>query len=291
MKVTCGFTIPITLYGLPPRIDDVMKAMRQIKEAGFDTMEMEIDASDYEDYSEKWSEVIALSKELDIRVVSIMAVTYDIFSLDEQKRKKTIEHYEVICKMTKDIGAELSTNCLYLPNEMVPDNRASYYVGGPTKSVKIPEGFKWDDLRNIVLSQLKKSSDIATEHGLDFAIEMRAGDFISSVDGTIALFKDTGKENIGMVYDIAHAHAISEYLDLGMYKLDKYLKLVHLSDNDGTRPYHYQPGKGDIDFKNIINTLKKIDYDGYLVVDISGIDNIVEEAKKMKVMLENMIND
>ncbi len=291
MKITCGFTIPITLYGLPPRIDDVMKAMRQIKEAGFDTMEMEIDASDYDDYKEKWPEVIALSKELDLRVVSIMAVTYDIFSLNVEKRRKTIDHYETICKMTKDIGAELSTNCLYLPNEMVPNNRESYYVGGPTKSVKVPEGFKWEDLRKSVISQLQKSSDIATKYGLQFAIEMRAGDFISSVDGTIALFKDTERENIGMVYDVAHAHAISEYLDLGIYKLDKYLKLIHLSDNDGTRPFHYQPGKGDIDFKNIINTLKKIDYDGYLVVDISGINNIVEEAKKMKGMLEKMINE
>jgi sugar phosphate isomerase/epimerase len=120
-------------------------------------------------------------------------------------------------------------------------------------------------------------------------MEMRAGDFISSVDGIISIFNDCKMENIGMVYDVAHAHAINEYLDLGIYKLGKYLKLVHLSDNDGTRPYHYQPDKGNIDFKNIIDTLKKTGYNGYVVIDISGIPNIMEEAVKMKAMLEKLI--
>ena len=289
MKITCGFTIPITKYGLPPRIDDVLKSMLEIREAGFESMEMEITAGDYEDYQEKWDEVVKRSKDIGLDIVSIMAVTYEMFSLDPEKRRWSLQEYEKICQMTAAAGAGLSTNCFYLPPEMVPDNRASYYLGGPTKSVKVPEGFSWEGLRNIVIEQLQKSSDIASKHGLGFAMEMRAGDFISSVDGVVSVFKDTGRENIGMVYDVAHAHAIGEYLDLGIYKLGKYLKLVHLSDNDGSRPYHYQPGKGNIDFTNIINTLKAVNYNGYLVVDISGIDNILEEAVKMKEMLEEMI--
>jgi hypothetical protein len=42
MKVTCGSTIPITLYGLPPRIEDLLKAMKEISASGFPIMEMEI---------------------------------------------------------------------------------------------------------------------------------------------------------------------------------------------------------------------------------------------------------
>ncbi len=146
-------------------------------------------------------------------------------------------------------------------------------------------------MRNIVIEQLRKQSEIAGKNGLTFAMEMRAGDFISSVDGVISIFNDCGVDNIGMVYDVAHANAISEYLDLGIYKLGRYLKLVHFSDNDGTRPYHYEPGKGNINFGNIIRTLKKTGYDGYVVVDISAIDNIMDEAVKMKIMLEKLIKE
>lgn len=289
MKVTCGFTIPITLYGLPPSVDNILKVMGEITEVGFKTMEMEIVAGEYQEYAEHWDAIIGRTKGLGLDVVSIMAVTYEMFSLDKGKREKSLEDFTKICEMTAAIGARMITNCFYLPPEMVPKERTSIYHGGPSVAVDVPKGFQWTDLRTSVISQLNRCSEIASSNGLQFAMEMRAGDFISSVDGIISIFNDCEVDNIGMVYDVAHAHAINEYLDLGIYKLGKYLKLVHLSDNDGTRPYHYQPGKGNIDFKNIIDTLKKTGYDGYVVIDISGIPNIMEEAVKMKAMLEKLI--
>lgn len=289
MKVTCGFTIPITLYGLPPSVENLLKVMEEISDAGFKTMEMEIDADECQTYADKWQRVISRSKILDINIVSIMAVTYDLFSFDPGKRRNSLERFSQICEMTAAIGSKMITNCFYLPPEMVPKERTSLYHGGPANSIAIPQGFIWNELRENVISQLRKASEIAEKNRLQFAMEMRAGDFISSVDGVISIFKETGVNNIGMVYDVAHANAIGEYLDLGIYKLDKYLKLVHLSDNDGTRPYHYQPGMGNIDFRNIINTLKKVKYEGYVVIDISGIDNIMQEAVKMKEMLEKLI--
>ncbi len=289
MKITCGFTIPITLYGLPPSLDNVLRVMGEIRQAGFTTMEMEIVAGECQDYRDRWDEVKALSKKLGLEVVSIMAVTYDMFALDNSKRIKSIADFDMICKMTSEIGAKMITNCFYLPPEMVPKERTSIYHGGPSVAVDIPEGFRWKDLRENVTGQLGKMSETADKYGLSFAMEMRAGDFISSIDGIVSIFNDCGRENLGMVYDVAHAHAISEYLDLGIYKLGKYLKLVHLSDNDGTRPYHYQPGKGNIDFKNIIDTLKNVNYQGYVVIDISGIDNIMDEAVKMKGLLEGLM--
>jgi sugar phosphate isomerase/epimerase len=289
MQVTCGFTIPITLYGLPPRLEDVIRVMGEIKEAGFTSMEMEIVSGEYQEYADNWEKVVHHSGNLGLDVVSIMAVTYEMFSFDKGKREQSLADFGKICEMTSAIGAGLITNCFYLPPEMVSKERKSIYRGGPSIAVEIPDGFKWGELRALVISQLVRMSEIAGSNGLQFAMEMRAGDFISSVDGIVSLFNDCGVENIGMVYDVAHAHAISEYLDLGIYKLGKYLKLVHLSDNDGTRPYHYQPGQGNIDFGNIIENLKKVGYSGYVVIDISGIDNIMDEAVKMKGMMEKLI--
>jgi sugar phosphate isomerase/epimerase len=214
-----------------------------------------------------------------------------MFSLNKVKREKSLEEFARICKMTAEIGAKLMTNCFYLPPELVPKHKTSLYHGGPPLSVNLPDGFQWPELRRIVIEQLIKSSEIASKNGLGFAMEMRAGDFISSVDGMISIFNDCKTDNIGIVYDVAHVHAIKEYLDLGIMKIKDYIRLIHLSDNDGTQAYHYQPGKGNIDFKNIIDTLKRIHYDGYVVVDISGIDNIMSEAIKMKKMLEDLIEN
>ena len=35
MQITCGYTIPITLFGIPPSPQDHLKAMKIVAEAGF----------------------------------------------------------------------------------------------------------------------------------------------------------------------------------------------------------------------------------------------------------------
>lgn len=289
MKVACGYTIPITKYGLPPTIDNHLKAMEEVRESSFSALEMELVAGE-KDYVTNWERVIQKSRDLNLNVPSIMAVTYDMFSLDSQKQKQSISYFAEICALTRDIGAKMVTNCFYLPPELVPETKTELYHGGPPVTISTPNNFSWSTLRAIVLNQMIEMADAAKRNGLDFALELRAGDFLSSVDGIIQLMEETGADNIGVVYDCAHIHAVKEYLELAILKFGNYIKLVHLSDNDGTQAYHYVPGQGNIDFPGIIKRLNEIGYDDYLVVDISGVDNILAEAEKMKNMLEGLID-
>jgi len=289
MKVACGYTIPITKYGLPPSLENHLKAMEEVKRSGFSALEMELVAGE-KDYITNWGKVIQKSKDLSLDVPSIMAVTYDMFSLDSQKQKQSISHFAEICALTRDIGAKMVTNCFYLPPELVPEEKTELYHGGPPVTISTPENFSWSTLRAIVLNQMIEMANLAKQNGLDFALELRAGDFLSSVDGIIHLMNETGADNIGVVYDCAHIHAVKEYLELAILKFGKYIKLVHLSDNDGTQAYHYVPGQGNIDFPGILKRLYEVGYDDYLVVDISGVDDILVEAEKMKNNLEKLIN-
>jgi len=289
MKVICGFTIPITKYGLPPSINNVIKVIKEVGDAGFDSLEMEIETGNQE-YIDRWDEVIARSKEQKVKIPSIMCVAYEMFSLNPRIQKKTVDQFDQICDMIKNIGAKLATLCFYLPPELIPDVRTALYRGGPPIEVKVPEGFTWAQLRKVLISQLGKCADAAAKRNLDFAVELRAGDFMSSIDGLIGIFEACKRKNMGVVFDVAHIHATKEYLEMGILKLGKkYLKLIHLSDNDGTQAYHYVPGKGNINFPKVIKMLKKVGYNGNVVVDISGAPNIMVEAVKMKKMLEALI--
>ena len=135
MKVACGYTIPITKYGLPPSLENHLKAMEEVKESGFSALEMELVAGEKE-YITNWGRVIQKSKDLSLDVPSIMAVTYDMFSLDNQKQKESIRHFAEICTMTRDIGAKMVTNCFYLPPELVPEDKTELYHGGCGQGVK-----------------------------------------------------------------------------------------------------------------------------------------------------------
>jgi sugar phosphate isomerase/epimerase len=85
---------------------------------------------------------------------------------------------------------------------------------------------------------------------------------------------------MGVILDVAHVHAGKEYLALAIRKLGRLIKLVHLSDNDGTQAYHYPPGRGTIDFAAVIQDLGRVGFDGTLVVDISGVDHIVQWRRR-----------
>lgn len=289
MKVICGFTIPITMYGLPPSIDDLLKSMSEIREAGFDELELEIEAG-HAEYRDRWDEVVEHSKKLKLGIPSIMGVAYEMFSLTEAKQRQSIKYFEEICEMNRRIGSKLVTLCFYLPPELMPEDRTALYKGGPPVKFKVPEGFTWEGFRKVIVGQLKKCADAAKAMGLDFAIELRAGDFMSSVDGLIGIFEECDRSNMGVVFDCAHIHATKEYLELALLKFGKkYLKLIHLSDNDGTQAYHLVPGQGNIDLEMIMKRLQLLGYEGRIVTDISGVPNILNEAVKMKKMLEGYI--
>lgn len=288
INVACGYTIPITKYGLPPSLENNLRAMEEIKQAGFSAFEMELMAGN-DEYIKGWNKVIQKSKSLDLRIPSIMAVTYEMFSLDRKKQEQSIIDFTTICDMVQEIGAGLVTNCFYLPPELTPRKKTELYHGGPPKTIQIPDGFTWSALYKIVVQQLTKCADIAEKRGIDFAMELRAGDFLCSVDGLVNIFNVIGKDNIGVVFDVAHINATKEYLELAILKFGKYIKLVHLSDNDSTQAYHLMPGKGNIDFPSVINRLKSIGYSGYVVVDISGIEDILNNAIRMRIILEDLI--
>jgi len=139
-----------------------------------------------------------------------------------------------------------------------------------------------------VVEQFSKCADIAKQKGLQLLVETRAQDFMSVAE-IKNLIRETGKDNTGIVLDVAHIHATKQYLELVILKTKDLIKHVHLADNDGTQAYHYPPGRGTIDFEKLVKTLKKIGYDGYLVVDIAGVKNILQEAVRAKEYFESCI--
>ncbi len=100
---------------------------------------------------------------------------------------------------------------------------------------------------------------------------------------------DRGK--ISLVEQLTERRVLKEYLALVIPKLGRLIKLVHFSDNDGTQAYHHAPGTGKIDFPAVVRSLKRAGFDGTIVVDISGVPDIVAEAVKARDYFERLIRE
>lgn len=289
MKIACGYTIPINQYGRPPSSENNLKVMREIRETGFDTVEMEIFAEKMDDYVRDFDLLKRTLKEIDLKVCDVIAVVEGKFSLDKEKSDKAIKNFKQIAGMAKELGSPLLSICPSFPPEINPLKGTELYDGGPPAQVQIVENLSWPEFWENVVEQFSKFADIAKQSGLQLSVEARAQDFLSIAE-IKNLIRESGKDNTGIILDVAHIHAAKAHLELTILKMGDLIKLVHLSDNDGTRGYHYPPGKGNINFLKVLKSLKGIGYDGYLVVDIAGTDNILEEAIKAKRYFEDCLS-
>ena len=119
-------------------------------------------------------------------------------------------------------------------------------------------------------ASLKECSLYADEVGVMMCVEN-----MPDIDGLI--FTDLDELNdlildvdAYMTLDVGHAHNNS-YTIKDMLKYNR-IKHIHLSDNDGSYDSHHALGNNEddngIEFGDLFCSLKKTNYDGYLVVEV-----------------------
>jgi len=288
MKVACGYTVPITMFGIPPSPEDHLKGMEMVGQAGFEALELELYDELLEEHTRDIRAMRAILATYDVVVPSVMAVEEKMFTLDTETRDQAIQDFDSLTELVVELGSPLVTICGYMPPEIRPRG-TELYVGGPPTAVSVPDDFSWGEFWAGAVEQVSRCADIAARKGLTLAIETRVNDVFSSTDAVVNILKESGASNVGVILDVAHVHAGKEYLDLVIPKLSSLIKLVHLSDNDGTQAYHHSPGSGNIDIPAVIRHLKRIGYDGYLVVDTSGVADILEEAVRARDYYQRLI--
>lgn len=290
MKIACGYTVFLTMFGIPPSPEDHLKLMEMAGQAGFEALELELYDELLEENRRDLGAMKDILKKYNMTVPSVMAVQEKMFSPDPEIKEKASRDFEGLSDLIVELGSPLVSICGYMPPAIRPVGKTQLYTGGPPTAVRVPDDFSWKDFWANAVDVVKRCAATAKKKELTLLIETRANDVFSSTDAVVNILKESGASNVGVILDVAHVHAGKEYLALVIPKLGDLIKLVHLSDNDGTQAYHYSPGMGIIDFKAVIRGLKRIGYGGYLVVDIAGVDNIVDEAVKAAEYFQSLID-
>jgi len=290
MKVGCAFLYTITCYGFPPSFNDNLKALKEIKEMGFEAAELEIDVEqNLEEYIDGKEKVKSTLKELNLSVNDVICVIPQGFSMDKQAADETAKRFEKLAELASEFGSEYVATCAYMPKEIEMIKGTEIYRGSPPTRVKVPKGFQWKDFWLNAVERFANLAEIAERKGLKLVVENRVGDFISTSDGLLRLLDDSGAKNAGILLDVAHTNATKEHFGLVIPKLGKRLMFVHLSDNDGSTSAHGRIGTGNIDFKAVIESLKEIGFDGWLNIDIGSAENTKAVYQEAKSIIENLL--
>ncbi|HBY98215.1 MAG: sugar phosphate isomerase/epimerase [Ardenticatenaceae bacterium] len=272
MRIGCAALYPITRYGFPYSFDNYLLALREMREAGFHWVEMEVDVDlNLDTYLARRGEVRQVFRENGLALSGVIGVVQQAFSTDRTRADQTAERFARLCDLAEELDCDTVGICAYVPDEIQKIAGTELYPGSPPLGLRLPPGFEWQVFWENAVSRFRNMCRIAAQHGQRLVIENRVGDWVSTSDGVLRLIEEAGEPNGGALLDLAHTNASKEPLGLVIEKLKPRLMYVHLADNDGTAQYHWPAGRGNIDFPEVFRSLRNAGYDGFANVDFGGV--------------------
>ena len=135
------------------------------------------------------------------------------------------------------------------------------------------------------LDSLRECSEYAADCGVRMCVENMPdikGLFGKDLNELDRIVSDI---NAHMTLDVGHANNMGVSVE-DMIK-SRFIKHIHLSDNDGSFDNHNAIGSAGIDFETFFKELNKIKYEGFLVVEVKHPHEIVESLDYLKTHIPN----
>lgn len=284
MRVSITYLYTIFKYGYPPKVEDDFKSLAEINKMGFHYLEMEgLGPEHTEQIWNRKEDVKKCLKDNNIHVHNFCGVDPALTSLDDKKRKQAYERF----KRTAELAAFFESDTLHLASYSPP---ADYPKGVPYSlngdyefsdffEVKIPDGFSWQKVWDVLVESCQYTAGIAKEHGKTIIMEPRVGEVVCSPDSLLRLIQDVGCYNFKANFDTGHFAAQRENVSLALMKLEGQYANIHVADNAPGTIGHLPLGQGVIDWHEFFRVLKMQHYDGYLGLDFGGRDTIIDDLK------------
>jgi sugar phosphate isomerase/epimerase len=92
----------------------------------------------------------------------------------------------------------------------------------------------------------------------------------STIEEVKRICEATNPGVVGICLDTSHANCQGLNVADAVRECGSLLYATHISDNDGSGDQHLTPMRGNIDWKSVIHSLKTINYDGLLSLEIPG---------------------
>jgi len=177
----------------------------------------------------------------------------------EETRRRGVQALTKLIKMCKTLGC----------------NQLTAELGG-TPVYHLDHEEAW-------MKSVKDLSPILREEGVRLAFLPHPGDFLEENNAVVDMIREVKCKEVGYVYCVPHTFALAGRYDADASAMIEYAAdvLMGVQMADSLKPNqmwvyqhrevfrnhsHLLPGKGMIDIKGVLKTLKKIDYTGHITL-------------------------
>lgn len=143
------------------------------------------------------------------------------------------------------------------------------------------------------LEMLKEEVDYAISSGIRLALESFCyPPFVfNGLDDFTHFVSNFHATKLGILLEVGHLYQAAFNLDEAIERFGCRIFDVHVHDakldEDYKKATHLPIGRGNIDFLGVINSLRRVKYDGWLTLEIHGDECEISESKRF---LDNLIN-
>ena len=299
MKFCCGSSFSTNLYAKfeagsfrrVPSSDDIVESIRWAQSVDFGAMEFAILTRRQLDSTFDRSgiaKIADVSRSLGVQIPHISAPFLSGIFPSAENWSELRQLFSICARVGVDLGASQ----VQLHTPPVPGTEATWdvaYPGGPARKISFHETGEWNEIWETYVRWIRELCNDCKAMGLRLAIEARPREIVGNTDAMLQLLKDVDASNLGVIFDTGHHFTMREILPISIWKLGAALYSVQLSDNDGIIEYQWAPGEGKIEWKPVADALKAIDYDGYLVIEASGLGRQSLDFVRSRDMIRNLL--
>jgi sugar phosphate isomerase/epimerase len=174
----------------------------------------------------------------------------DPASPNERLRGRVVTYYKKCIDMMVDLNARYTGINSCPPTEAAGTLRISY-----------------DELKKNFMATLKEVLEYGEEKGKYILLEPvnrfeAHPAFLNTVREALSIMDEVGMKNTGVFADLFHMNIEEASITGALRNAGKHLRHIHFVDN-----HRLSPGMGNLNFTEIIQTLKQIKYGGYLSLE------------------------
>ena len=228
--------------------EEHFKLIATLRATGFDGVEIPLFEGDAAHYKKIRAELF--KNGLSCTAVTVVGPDHSPISPDANIRKAAVDRLKWAIEMASIIGAENLVGPFHSP--------LAVFSGNPPT----------EDEKSRAVDVLRQAAEFAQTAKVRLCIEYLNRFecyFLTTAADAVALVHRVNHPNFKTMFDTFHAHIEEKSQASGIYQTAPVLGHVHISENDrGT------PGTGQVNWDEAFGTLKKIGYDGWMVIEAFG---------------------
>ncbi len=280
MKISCCWMYAIGKYGFPPTVAQMLHAIQEMADLGFRYIELEgVGFQNLREVVDNRDAIKQAVQHAGVQLANFAPLLPEIISLDDTLRERAVALFAEGVETAAYLGSPFVWIDSYFPPlELVGGKPLTTEMTfGQQYRMRIPTGFEWARFWDHFVAAVSRCNRIARKYGVQLLVEPRVGEVTPNSDALLRLVAAVNDDNLGVILDTAHQHAQKELLPLAVEKLGRYIRYVHIADNDGLTNRHLEPGAGNIDWEAVFLALQKQGYDSYYAIDLEKL--LTLEAK------------